>query len=354
MVPQVLATLHLLFSDGSRGRAFSIYGIVLGLAGAAGFVLGGVLVTSDIAGLGWRAVFFVNVPSGSSSSSAAACGSCRRCRVAPARGWMFPAPIVLFGGLLCLIGPLLFGHDVHWAPWLWLVMAAGSASLPDSCGSSACREPWRNAADRSCAVVGRSVHARALRGVLFLFRQPVVLPVMTMFMQRGAAYSAAAGRPGVRAVDAGLRRRLAAQRGAGAASRDAGADRGLRGSDSPASRSLVLTVASVDGAVSAVAGAGAGDFRLRPGAGDGAIVQRRAFHREAGQRRLGRRHVWHPRRSPMPPALRRSAPYFLRPKPPGRGGWRCSYRRRCLRCRFSPAPHFCHGCGARPPEAKKR
>ncbi len=64
MVPQVLATLHLLFSDASRARAFAIYGIVLGLAGAAGFALGGVLVTSDIAGLGWRAVFFVNVPVG--------------------------------------------------------------------------------------------------------------------------------------------------------------------------------------------------------------------------------------------------------------------------------------------------
>ena len=28
-------------------------------------------------------------------------------------------------GLLCLIGPLLFGHDVHWSPTVWLVMAAG-------------------------------------------------------------------------------------------------------------------------------------------------------------------------------------------------------------------------------------
>src|SRR5712675_2169306 len=64
MVPQVLATLHLLFSDASRARAFAIYGIVLGLAGAAGFTLGGVLVTSDLAGLGWRVVFFVNVPFG--------------------------------------------------------------------------------------------------------------------------------------------------------------------------------------------------------------------------------------------------------------------------------------------------
>jgi hypothetical protein len=33
----VLATLHLLFVDASRARAFGIYGIVLGLAGAAAF-----------------------------------------------------------------------------------------------------------------------------------------------------------------------------------------------------------------------------------------------------------------------------------------------------------------------------
>ena len=48
----------------ARARAFGIYGIVLGLAGAAGFMLGGVLVTLDVAGLGWRVVFFVNVPFG--------------------------------------------------------------------------------------------------------------------------------------------------------------------------------------------------------------------------------------------------------------------------------------------------
>ena len=64
MVPQVLATLHLLFTDGQRSRAFAIYGIVLGLAGAAGFLLGGLLITVDLAGTGWRSVFFVNVPCG--------------------------------------------------------------------------------------------------------------------------------------------------------------------------------------------------------------------------------------------------------------------------------------------------
>src|SRR5262249_6875471 len=54
MVPQVLATLHLLFADSARGRAFGVYGITLGLAGAAGFALGGILVGLDLAGVGWR------------------------------------------------------------------------------------------------------------------------------------------------------------------------------------------------------------------------------------------------------------------------------------------------------------
>jgi MFS family permease len=126
MVPQVLATLHLLFADQSRNRAFGIYGIVLGLSGAAGFALGGVLVTLDVAGLGWRSVFFVNVPIGVVIIAAAL----RIVPSVPRRAGTrldVPGAIVLFVGLLCLIGPLLFGHDAHWAPWLWGVMAAGVA-----------------------------------------------------------------------------------------------------------------------------------------------------------------------------------------------------------------------------------
>jgi MFS family permease len=124
MVPQVLATLHLLFSDGSRSRAFGIYGVVLGLAGAAGFALGGVLVTSDLAGLGWRAVFFVNVPLGLIIMAAAWSIMPSVPRRAGTR-LDVPGAIVLFCGLLSLIGPLLFGHDLNWTPWVWLVMATG-------------------------------------------------------------------------------------------------------------------------------------------------------------------------------------------------------------------------------------
>src|ERR1700741_2338326 len=109
MVPQVLATLHLLFADHARSRAFGIYGIVLGLAGAAGFALGGILVTLDLGGVGWRAVFLVTGPVGLLVMA----GAIRIMPSVPRRAGTrldLPGAVVLFLGRLCLIGPLLFGH----------------------------------------------------------------------------------------------------------------------------------------------------------------------------------------------------------------------------------------------------
>jgi predicted MFS family arabinose efflux permease len=185
MVPQVLATLHLLFSDASRGRAFGIYGMVLGLAGAAGFLLGGVLVTSDLAGLGWRAVFFVNLPLGLVIMTAAWWIMPSVPRRAGTR-LDVPGAIVLFTGLLCLIGPLLFGHDVHWAPWIWLVMAAGIAIIAGFLR-------LEHAVDRGggmplidLALLSDAAFMRGLYATfLFFFANLSFYLVMTMFMQRG-------------------------------------------------------------------------------------------------------------------------------------------------------------------------
>jgi EmrB/QacA subfamily drug resistance transporter len=124
MVPQVLATIHTLFPDAARAKAFAVFGIALGLGGAAGFALGGWLVDADIAGLGWRAVFLVNLP---------ICGA-----IAVAAWWLMPhAPrrpevrldiagaALVFLALGALIGPVMAGHDLGWPVWLWGVMAVG-------------------------------------------------------------------------------------------------------------------------------------------------------------------------------------------------------------------------------------
>lgn len=64
MVPQVLGTVQALYSPRERAGVYGIAGAVTGLAAVAGPVLGGALVTGDVSGLGWRAVFLVNVPVG--------------------------------------------------------------------------------------------------------------------------------------------------------------------------------------------------------------------------------------------------------------------------------------------------
>lgn len=64
MIPQVLATFRTIFSGEVRGKAFGMYGAMLGFASALGLVLGGALTDADLFGWGWRAVFFVNVPIG--------------------------------------------------------------------------------------------------------------------------------------------------------------------------------------------------------------------------------------------------------------------------------------------------
>ncbi|MBS0529907.1 MAG: MFS transporter [Proteobacteria bacterium] len=128
MVPQVLATIHVLFADESRGRAFAVYGVILGLAGAAGFLLGGVLVTLDLAGLGWRTVFFVNVPVGAGIFAAAWWLMPQVPRRAGTR-LDIPGAIMLFVGLLCLIGPLLFGQDMRWSSPVWITMLFGTALI---------------------------------------------------------------------------------------------------------------------------------------------------------------------------------------------------------------------------------
>jgi MFS family permease len=62
--PQVLSIIGVVYEGPDRVRAISIYGIVLGLAAVGGQLIGGVLVQADIAGLGWRSCFLINVPVG--------------------------------------------------------------------------------------------------------------------------------------------------------------------------------------------------------------------------------------------------------------------------------------------------
>jgi EmrB/QacA subfamily drug resistance transporter len=128
MIPQVLASIHRLFPDAERGRAFGTYGFTLGFGAAVGLALGGWLLSLDVAGLGWRTIFFVNVPIGVVLLAAA-------WRLMPTMPGKPGARLDLIGAgvlliaLLCVLGPLVLGTDLGWPAWLFAVMAAGVLSL---------------------------------------------------------------------------------------------------------------------------------------------------------------------------------------------------------------------------------
>ena len=187
MVPQVLATLHLLFADHARSRAFGIYGIVLGLAGAAGFALGGILVTLDLDGLGSRTVFFVNVPFGIAIIAAAL----KIMPSVPRRAGTrldVPGAIVLFTGLLCLIGPLLFGRDLHWSPLVWLAMAAGIAIVAAFVRLERAVERGGGMPLIDPALLSDRSFMRGLAAAFFFFFANLSFYlIMTMFMQKALA-----------------------------------------------------------------------------------------------------------------------------------------------------------------------
>lgn len=60
--PQVIGLMQQYFSGTQRGRAFGIFGGIVGVSVAIGPVLGGLLISVLGAGAGWRASLLVNVP----------------------------------------------------------------------------------------------------------------------------------------------------------------------------------------------------------------------------------------------------------------------------------------------------
>ena len=128
MVPQVLASIHTLFPDAARARAFAIFGVAIGLGAAVGFIAGGWLVALNLAGMGWRSIFGVNVPIGIAIVIAALLLMPAMPRSANTR-LDLPGATVLLAGLLGLIVPLMLGREFGWSGWVWLMMAAGAITL---------------------------------------------------------------------------------------------------------------------------------------------------------------------------------------------------------------------------------
>ena len=211
--PQVLSIIGVAYTGADRVRALSVYGIVLGLAAAGGQLVGGLLVQADIAGLGWRSCFLINVPIGLAALALAP-------RLVPESHAERSSRIDVAGTVLVTVGltavvlPLVEGRQHGWP----LGPGLRSAPRPSLLGAFAAHQ--RRLGRRGGAPLldpalfrDRALQRRAADPARVLGRPGVVLP-------RPRAVPPARARPD--ALQAGLvftilaARYLAARSGAGA------------------------------------------------------------------------------------------------------------------------------------------
>ena len=132
LVPQVFSIIQLNFTGPARARALSAYAAVLSAGAVTGLVLGGVVVTANLFGTGWRPVFAINVPIGialaaavprlvppdETSRDASAAGRTKKLDLA---GLATAACAVLL-----IVLPLVLGRQEGWPAWCFACIAVGA------------------------------------------------------------------------------------------------------------------------------------------------------------------------------------------------------------------------------------
>ncbi|HKD98052.1 MAG TPA: MFS transporter, partial [Micromonosporaceae bacterium] len=119
LTPQVLAIISTAFTGKARTRAFTVYGLILGVAAVFGQLIGGARIRADVWGLSWRACFLINLPIG-----VAALALVRRTvpGSAGARGTRLDliGAALVTTALFATVLPLIQGRAQGWPVWTYL------------------------------------------------------------------------------------------------------------------------------------------------------------------------------------------------------------------------------------------
>ena len=149
MLPQVFGLIRDLFEAHEMGRAFGVYGPVMGLSAMLGPIASGGLISADVLGTGWRMIFGINVPVGLAALAVGArvlpaglpgagAGGRRRGRLelpgagagGRRRGRLdLPGAALAGVAMFGLVFPLAQGHALGWPAWLFGMLAASAGVL---------------------------------------------------------------------------------------------------------------------------------------------------------------------------------------------------------------------------------
>jgi EmrB/QacA subfamily drug resistance transporter len=125
--PQVLAIVSTTYEGAQRARAFMLYGLTVGFASVFGQLIGGCLIAADVAGLGWRLIFLINLPVGVLALAFAG-------RVVPesksgGSRLDLPGALLVSASLAATVVPLIEGRQQGWPWWTAASFAAAAVLL---------------------------------------------------------------------------------------------------------------------------------------------------------------------------------------------------------------------------------
>ena len=192
MAPNIMSILGMTYTGRDRVRAISVYGMVMGIAAVGGQLIGGVLIDANVAGLGWRAIFWVNVPVGL-AALAAAWRLVPESRAARAGHLDLPGAALLAAGLVAIVLPLADGRQQGWPAWSWACLALGPVLLAVFAGylRRAARHGRQPLLDPAIFAV-RTLRVGLTVQALFWCQQAASYLLLALFLQQGRGLGALA------------------------------------------------------------------------------------------------------------------------------------------------------------------
>ena len=190
-----LIARHSAASD--RGTAFGVFGAVDGAAVAVGPVLGGVITS----GIGWKWIFFVNVPIGIAAVFVTLT-KVGESRDPNARGVDWGGLVTFSGGLFLLVYALVQGNNKGWGSTEIVTLLAGAVCCwccSWSSSSVQSRPMLDLALFRRPAFTGANIVAFILASSYF-----AMFLYLTLYIQDVLAYIALPGRPALPADHAAV------------------------------------------------------------------------------------------------------------------------------------------------------
>jgi EmrB/QacA subfamily drug resistance transporter len=190
LMPNVMAIIGVVYTGADRVRALSVYGMVMGLAALGGQLVGGALLEANIAGLGWRSCFLINVPIGALALALTPkLVPDSRAPQAHAPDLIGTALVTL--GLTAIVLPLVDGRQHGWPAWTWACLASAPVILAAFAGHQ------RRLARRGGAPLldlslfsERSFSAGLLAQLVFWCGQASFFLVLALYLQQGRGLSA--------------------------------------------------------------------------------------------------------------------------------------------------------------------